>query len=47
MDGLKLVGGIVVRDGSRFMIHRAENYKYNIMDINDGQNGWENIGDLL
>ena len=47
VDGLKLVGGIVVRDGSRFMIHRAENYKYNIMDINDGQNGWENIGDLL
>ena len=47
VGGLDVVGGIVVQAGYRFMVHRGEEYKYNIRDIEDGSNGWENIIDII
>lgn len=47
VDGLELVGGMAVQDGTEFVINRMVNYSYNIKDISERQNGWENINDLF
>ena len=47
VDGLELIGGIAVQSGYEFMLHRTVDYKYNMEDIAKGQNGWENIANLL
>ena len=46
-NGLELVGGIAVQDGTTFVIHRAENYTYNAADVSERKNGWEEIHNLI